>query len=1499
MACIYLLNGNKFNSEEELDKYIRENNLHESIGDFKFSRKEDLAKRNVEALTEMREKNSMRLKELGDSNKMKELLEDEEDTNMTFTDNHISVLDFVIDNISENKQKFNQADWESKIVEKLRRDYNKLPEKELNEKIQEELTKQRNRIEHIRKIGKGVHAVVYSALNKDIKSLGRNFVDIVRQQVRDYNSKNITIDNLSDDAIMNIAEQIHKLKFTLLKNTEKLFIEPCIDYSDENYDILGKIDIVVIHKDNTIDIVDIKASSKSYSDWDINKVENAENQLRTYEAMLEAKGITSNKVNLYILPIKLNLNNNIYDSATVHDLVQVNMNPSKEYKIHNKIRIDPVMKTINSDIVESTTEILSSMFGFDAYNYEIGDANFEYNYKNWVTKLPNGKYKFKDSLGKSEIIRDTEDEIKHELSKYLYELEKSRIKNVTRIYEKFVEISKITDISKRTDRTSRLFDFFYTSGKNDTSINNRYADRNIWMKKQLGKYQKDINWKIVENEDLLNLGVLMFKNDLTKEVDFISITYDTIDSKIPMKYGKYLVGNFYSDSMMESNDYKLEATIGNMELMKLIYLSNLLENDYTVGEMKVLSLSQMTDNNDYGIRREKLEKNYNILSKKVGKTGNKTQSTDPFIRIMNLYDSIKNKMTVDSYDDLAREISNLEVTKEVDKHKQLEQLINLESIIRSQYFVSSDPTEDQSIIGSFYIEVVKAIVDLQHLDIDYINEKALSNNLLGGNFVESFKRGTLGNSTQLNTSDTIPLISKITSTIFSGNSELRARMNAYKVVDRRHTDKFYSESGSLLANKITNTYEFAFKELFDDSEDGKRYYRLKDYRTDTSLNSKQKEYLKWWLEDLNKYRYPGRTVDEVGSEWFEVPLVRANFGSRILHGQSFWKATEDTIGIDIINPKMAMGMDIENTDYGKNVYMFESMYNGFKRSEDPEERMKLLKNNGIESYDTNLERIKDMYVAATTRKEIFDPIVRNIGYVLTAYAAASKMSKKMTANKDTIEFLSKFVRSSVLDESLVDEKSKDTFKVVGMLKSITSKSVLGLNLRSMAKEGLVGGASLYINALANNFSGSSDRFGAADAAKAYAMVWKDAVNQVSTITMGEFLNFEYGFANMSNQELVERLNYMKGELGRFDDRLFFTARAFDFLHRMTIFYAYMIKHGSLEAHKVVGDHVEYDWKKDKRFSLYASDRTGNSIPASMKTKWADQRALFEAMKRQMIKEKITYVDDWETGHTKVFSESDDFLPRAYTNIEAEKMIQESNTIYGYMDNENKSMFFKEGIGILIGQFKTFFSAKKNQWFLARGTYKNGSWKHITDEDGNKLYYTYDESGEKIMTTEVTDMPVIDWEGSMMEGIFWSLKDLFSSLLNIHTKEGRARLKELMKDPVKLRNYMLATGDLFGALLFYMIATLLWGGLKDSEKSYIEKNLEWLLLSSSNELNLWKVFNGQIDFQFTGYVTVSKMVSSFKNVITENTNVQRALADNLGALSIFKSAIYDTYPVDNG
>ena len=78
------------------------------------------------------------------------------------------------------------------------------------------------------------------------------------------------------------------------------------------------------------------------------------------------------------------------------------------------------------------------------------------------------------------------------------------------------------------------------------------------------------------------------------------------------------------------------------------------------------------------------------------------------------------------------------------------------------------------------------------------------------------------------------------------------------------------------------------------------------------------------------------------------------------------------------------------------------------------------------------------------------------------------------------------------------------------------------------------------------------------------------------------------------------MNYYQGELGRVNNILFFTARAPDFLHRMTVFAAYMFKDGNMEAHKMVGDHIVYDWKLDKRFSIYAKYKNTNidSIPKS-------------------------------------------------------------------------------------------------------------------------------------------------------------------------------------------------------------------------------------------------------------------------------------------------------------
>jgi len=51
--------------------------------------------------------------------------------------------------------------------------------------------------------------------------------------------------------------------------------------------------------------------------------------------------------------------------------------------------------------------------------------------------------------------------------------------------------------------------------------------------------------------------------------------------------------------------------------------------------------------------------------------------------------------------------------------------------------------------------------------------------------------------------------------------------------------------------------------------------------------------------------------------------------------------------------------------------------------------------------------------------------------------------------------------------------------------------------------------------------------------------------------------------------------------------------------------------------------------------------------------------------------------------------------------------QEVDMTFGYMDNDVKSMIYKEGIFTLFGQFKTFATAKKAQWMLTPDEYDRG------------------------------------------------------------------------------------------------------------------------------------------------------------------------------------------------
>jgi hypothetical protein len=63
------------------------------------------------------------------------------------------------------------------------------------------------------------------------------------------------------------------------------------------------------------------------------------------------------------------------------------------------------------------------------------------------------------------------------------------------------------------------------------------------------------------------------------------------------------------------------------------------------------------------------------------------------------------------------------------------------------------------------------------------------------------------------------------------------------------------------------------------------------------------------------------------------------------------------------------------------------------------------------------------------------------------------------------------------------------------------------------------------------------------------------------------------------------------------------------------------------------------------------------------------------------------------------------LPRAYTVQESESRKDVADGLFGYYDHTKKALFFGTYLGSLIGQMRTYWSAKKNQYLASPNSNK--------------------------------------------------------------------------------------------------------------------------------------------------------------------------------------------------
>jgi hypothetical protein len=105
--------------------------------------------------------------------------------------------------------------------------------------------------------------------------------------------------------------------------------------------------------------------------------------------------------------------------------------------------------------------------------------------------------------------------------------------------------------------------------------------------------------------------------------------------------------------------------------------------------------------------------------------------------------------------------------------------------------------------------------------------------------------------------------------------------------------------------------------------------------------------------------------------------------------------------------------------------------------------------------------------------------------------------------------------------------------------------------------------------------------------KAYAEVTKASFTSIKNITIIDELCKTYRLSNLDVARISEGLTTSSSGVLNVEKWMYSTLRNPDFLNRMVLFVAKCMTDGSWDAFYLEDGELKYDWKKDKRFSVYA------------------------------------------------------------------------------------------------------------------------------------------------------------------------------------------------------------------------------------------------------------------------------------------------------------------------
>ena len=1370
---------------------------------------------------------------------------------------------------------------------------------------------------------------------------------------------NLTIDynKTVDKSFKYTEKEVNSIKQNIKERTREWFNQTVADQSKEflsnvwlnkqqpinsSNGISSPVSLLAISDgDNPIiDIYEIKVSRIKFDEWHSAKKLRTDYKLGLNRQLLD--GIVPSTVDvanssLFVLPIWLPTDSN--GLLRLEDFAIDSLKErSAESSVNNNMLGETGIITTNLRKlfpIPSKENLKESDEALKLIDKVLTTAFPKYNFR---TKIRNSNAKALIEKALANASGRTEIRIKNHLTGERI-IEPNTPEGIERFKKRVDEYVEELNNTKDTSVTN-IIKIIRTAKSNGRFTSNKLSDGFI---RTFGKYLSD-EWEMVTNRpEFTSNGVILFKNVNTLIAEPVAITVNNLPQITNMGLGTTVVGKFQKDSDFKNNSNIWSASNKNIEVIKTLLILNTVPSTlqgYKLGFTQVFDLATNTSDSSMVFKEEAY--NFNLLWDHVSKDlslennfKNKKITRASFVDV--LYADILAKLIPLDNQILMGEFNQIPFDDLFTNQERLTWFRKFKDAIEKEYphlktgvgyrisdydkdidyiysLVSLGITEFSNIKNTYDIAAPEFGItaeDVFNLPKAVFGKKGAPKYDKSGNKIVGIVQGY-----QFSTSDSMPskFIGDMLNIVTIAMNRITVDYNKFKNPVINNTKAMYEELGRLKAEQVLLGDADKFYEPFfekDGSKISHDFKLLNPWGNTPTLTDAQRKYLKKFIyflylahpqanHNLDTYEKFEKSEDlqtmlSTGEieRILRVPLMRKKATSvwKKLSTDGFWKFignTKDTV-LNELDYREATGAEAEyEQEIGvmKEANNLGKIYNRFNAQiHNDSYREGLIEEYGVSHWEINLDTIILSFAYENFKEKYLNQAMITVKAAVESLKFHGAQHGKTEEVEKVIKTLIDQLKVSVYNISpLKGTESEKFFSLVKTAQKITSLMVLAFRPAMFVKEIVVG--TLKNTSYAWSKIYGEDSFDGKHLTEAYEKLFTredwDLIMEINNL---------YRVANRDLNQIVDKTKVDRHGLNFFGNFMYWSNTAPDYINRLALFFAKALKDGSYKAHSLDSEgNLIYDARKDERYSYYLQmrDRYNYQIHKT-DTKYNDQRALYLAQIKTFNEEAIFEGD--------TLLEEKDLLPQAYTNKEKESIVTFTAMAYGYYDHERTPLIKHGPIGILFGQFMTFWPAKVKYYFAPEGTEsKRGHFNHKhTIVDGKKTYYylkySKDEEGndyvEEVPETELTPedgrMKAIEWVGDPMEGLMTSL-----GLTARHLFTGNS-IDEI--DPQRLNNAKVMLHDIIVAMLSILFGLILFGKVKGidvsakgsgptkwSEMDQYERLAAKIILNTTNEFDPISLL-GSVQSTPTFVTALGKLSGDFNNLFTGHTDMETFFRNN--------------------